>query len=420
MISDAEQAVVFEMQLAEVEFAHRLFDAARATLCRCLQRFELLQPGNWTSLVYRAAELCGRLSENRLLKPEVLRGVDWLAQPEIVKYQTALPERAHDIAIQVGRADLAAKLVSDAWPGRSANNLVDACRLAAWACDTAELRRVLPLAREAIRAAEPGPKHLSYCINYWLVRGCVLAGLLAEAPELVQEAGFPGGATDELVIALWVATDRAAYACVRDGWLNNRIEQFHAETRNHHKCSSDVRLCAETIHRLGDADGYRKAVRQFREVVAAWTPSSALMACMVNCDLAVLCAKAGEDQISADCFDAAKRIFEGKEPGVSLVRGDRSLMAPILSAAQRHVGDIDLALRFARRSSHAGERRMSLVFALIAGGRVSAAEAELAKLDSPEERAPLIGDWLLDEFRIGTSSQLILSAQQLPLRPPTA
>ena len=96
---------------------------------------------------------------------------------------------------------------------------------------------------------------------------------------------------------------------------------------------------------------------------------------------------------------------------MSLVRGDRSLMAPVLSAAYRDVGDIDLALRFARRSSQTDERRMSLVFALIAGNRVSAAEAELAKLDSPEERALLIGDWLLDEFRIGTS-QLILSPQQ--------
>jgi len=411
MISDAEQGVVFEMQLAEVEFARHLFDAARATLCRCLQRFELLHPGNWTPLVDRAAELCGRLSENRLLEPEVLRGVDWLARPEIVKYQTALPGRVHDIAIQIGRADVAAKLVSDAWPGRPAKNLVDACRLAAWAHDTAELRRVLPLAREAVRAAEPGPNYLSHVINYWLVRACVLAGLLAEAPELVQATGFPGRATDELVIALWAATDRAAYAGVRDGWLNNRIEQFRTETKNHHWCSSEVRHCAETIRQLGDVDGYRKAIRQFREVVAAWAPSRASMACTVNCNLAVLFAKAGEAQISADYFDAAKRIFEGKEPGVSLVRGDRSLMAPVLSAAYRDVGDIDLALRFARRSSQTDERRMSLVFALIAGNRVSAAEAELAKLDSPEERALLIGDWLLDEFRIGTS-QLILSPQQ--------
>jgi hypothetical protein len=420
MISAAERALILEMQVAEVEFAHRLFDEARATLCRCLQRFELLQPGNWTPLVDRAAELCGRLSENRLLEPEVLRGVNWVAQPEIVKYQTALPERVHDIAIQVGRADVAAELVSDAWPGRLANSLVDACRLAAWARDTAELRRVLPLAREAVRAAGPGLEYLSHIINYWLVRVCVLAGLLAEASDLAQASGFPGRATDELVIALWAARDQAAYADVRDGWINNRIEQFRAETKNHHWHSSEVRLCAETICRLGDADGYRNTVRQYREVVAAWAPSMASMACMVNCDLAVMCAKAGETQISGDYFDAAKRVFDGKEPGLSLVRGDRSLLAPVLSAAHRHLGHIDLALRFARRSSHTGERRMSLLFALMAGGRVPDAEAELAKLDSPEERAPLIGDSLLDGFRIGSSSRLIFFAQQLQFAPPNS
>jgi hypothetical protein len=329
-IPDAEPAVVSTMLLAEVEFAHGLDDAARVTLRRCLQRFDVLQPGVWTSLAYRAAERCGRLSENRLLEPEVLRGVDWLKQPETVKYQTALPERVRDIAIQVGRADVAGELVSDAWPGRSANELVDACRLAGWARDTAELRRVLPLAREAIGAAEPGPEHLRKPVGYWLVRACVLAGLLAEAQELCQASAFPSGVTDELVIALWAAKGRAAYACVRDGWLNDHIDQFRAETKGcHHRCSGAVRHCAETIRRLGDADGYRNAVRQFREVVAAvvaasglgWEASRGPIACIVDCDLAVLYANAGEAQVSADYFSAAKRIFEGKEPGVSTARG---------------------------------------------------------------------------------------------------
>lgn len=78
-------------------------------------------------------------------------------------------------------------------------------------------------------------------------------------------------------------------------------------------------------------------------------------------------------------------------------------MASILSAAHRDVGDIDLAVRFARRTSHAGDRRAHLVSALIVGGRVSAAEAELARLDSPEERAYLISYTLLAEFK-GTFS----------------
>lgn len=69
-IPNAEWAVVLAMQLAEVECAYGPDAAARATLTRCLQRFDLLHPGNWTSLVSRAAQLCGRLSENRLLEPE--------------------------------------------------------------------------------------------------------------------------------------------------------------------------------------------------------------------------------------------------------------------------------------------------------------------------------------------------------------
>ena len=192
--------------------------------------------------------------------------------------------------------------------------------------------------------------------------------------------------------------------------MSNRIDQFRAEARgNHHWRSSEVRHCAETIRRLGDADGYRNTVRQFHEVVAAWEPSLGSMACIVDCDLAVLHHNAGEARISADYFSAAKRISEGKEPGVTMARGDRSLTAPILSAAYRDVGDIDLALRFARRSSHKAERRASLVAALILGGRVSEADAELAKLDTPEERAELIGSSLLAQFRVGCSTQMIMS-----------
>jgi hypothetical protein len=390
------------MYLAEVQLAHRLEDAARATLALCLQRFDLLQPGTWTSLVARAAELCGRLSERQMLEPEVRRGLAWLAEPEIVKYQDALRDRVRDIVIQAGWADVAANLTSEEWPGVPANRLVDACRLAAWAENAAELRRVLPLAREAIRAIGTEPEHSTSSVGYWLVRACVRVGLLAEAAELADAFGFPPQATGELVIALRMAPDQAAYARVRDGWLTNRIDRFRAETENHF-CSSDVRCCAEAIRRLADADGYRNAVRQFHKIVAAWTPSHDWIACVVNCDLAVLYAKAGEAQISSEYLSAAKRLYEGKDPGVSSHRGSRSLMASILSAAHRDIGDIDLAIRFARRTSHSGDRRTHLISALIVGGHVSAAEVELARLDSPEERACLISYSLLAEFK-GTFS----------------
>jgi hypothetical protein len=394
-IPEADLAVACVMQLGEVEFAHGLYDAARATLGRCLERFDLLHPGAWTSLVYSAARLCGRLSENRLLEPEVDRGVDWLAQPAIVEYQGDLRERVHEIAIQAGRADVVAKLVSDAWPGRPANALVDACRLAGWARDTAELRRVLPLARAAISEAGPGPKHFEKTMGYWLLRACVMTGLLTETAELGQVFAYPLEATDDLIAALWAASDRAAYASVRDGWLNHCVDVFRTETRNHHFCSRAVRDCAQTIRRLGDADGYRYAIEQFREAVAAWVPRSDWIACAVNCDLAVLYAMGGEAQISSDYTSAARRLFDGKVPGVPAERGGRSLMASILSAAYRDVGEFDLALRFARRISHADDRRLHLVSAQIVGGHASAAEIELAKLDSPEERASLIAFSLL-------------------------
>ena len=66
----------------------------------------------------------------------------------------------------------------------------------------------------------------------------------------------------------------------------------------------------------------------------------------------------------------------------------------------------------ARRISHSGYRRMSLVSALILGGRVADAEVELAKLESPEERADMIGSSLLTEFRVGCSTQMIMSHHQ--------
>jgi hypothetical protein len=407
-ISDAGLAVAYAMQLAEVELAHGLDAAARATLIRGLQRFDVLHPGAWTSLVYCASQLCARFSENALLQTEVQRGVAWLAQPEIVEYQGDLRERVHDFAIQAGSADVAAELISNEWPGERANRLVDRCRLAGWAQDAAKLRRTLSTAREAIAAAGPGPDHLRTPLGYWLARACVRAGLLGEASELCGEFGFPLEATDELLIALWAATHPGAYAAVRDGWLTDRIRRFEAATKDHHFCSTELRHCAETLRRLGDADGYRNARRQYHEVVAMWTPSRDWIACYVHCDLAVLYAKAAETDISAEHFSAAKRLFDGKVPGVPTARGSRSLMASILSAGHRDVDDTDLAVRFARRSSDARDRQLHLVSALIVGGRVSDAEAELARLGSPDDRADLIGYSLLTWCKVGSLPVIIV------------
>ncbi len=44
-IPDAEQSVVSEMMVAEIELAQGLEDAACVTLARCLQRFGFLHPG---------------------------------------------------------------------------------------------------------------------------------------------------------------------------------------------------------------------------------------------------------------------------------------------------------------------------------------------------------------------------------------
>jgi hypothetical protein len=167
----------------------------------------------------------------------------------------------------------------------------------------------------------------------------------------------------------------------------------------HNWHSQTVRHCAEMILWLGDAEGYRNAVRQLREIVEASSVRQDWIACSVSCDLAVLYAKAAESQMSADHLSKARRLYEGKEPGVQTERGNRALMASSLSGAYRDIGEIDLALRFGRRAP-ADDRSMHLVSSLIVGGRAAAAEAELAKLDSPWERASLIERSLTADFRI--------------------
>ncbi|MCI0360495.1 MAG: hypothetical protein L0211_18615 [Planctomycetaceae bacterium] len=411
-IPSGEWWVIAAMLLAKVEFAYGLDPTARATLRRCLERFDLLQPGTWNSHAREAAQLCGRLSENQWLEPEVRRGLNWLSQPEVVNYQgESMRQRVLDLAIQTGRADVAAELTSSAWPGRAANQLVDACGLAGWAKDAAEMGRLLPRARAAIEAAGPAPQWGSGTLGYRLVRACVFAGLLAELPELCKAFGYPA---DEAVIALGSAPDRPAYAQARDGWLTNRIERFRIAPDNHHWHSSAVRHAAETIRRLGDADGYAAAIRHFRDVVLAWNPNWDSFACAAHCDLAVLYGNAQEARISAEHLDAAKRLFDGKEPGVPTARGNRSLMATILSDAYRYLGETDLALRFAKRSTHKDDRQACIVHALILGGRVAEAEVELAKLDEPRDRAVKIGYVLLSEFRVSSSSEVILCRKQLP------
>ncbi|HVJ80302.1 MAG TPA: hypothetical protein VNC50_04455, partial [Planctomycetia bacterium] len=370
--------------------------------------FGRLQPGTWTPQVGIAAKLCDRLGENRRLEPEVMRGAGWLAQPKVVQYAGGLRESLHEVALQVGRADVVAETASEAWPGKDANALVDACLLAGWAGDSAELQRRLPDALAAIGASEPGPTWMSTVVHYQLLQACVRAGLLKEAAEICLAPGYPGQPPDELVIALYAAADRGRYARVRDRRVEAEIDQFRTATDNHHWASSAVRHVAETIRRLGDADGYRGAIEKFREVAAAWTPTRDWTACKVNCDLAVLFANAGEVASAAAHFDAAKRLFEGKEPGVPAARGGKSLMAAILSAAYRDVDETDLALRFAKKTSHSGDRRLHVVSALILGGRRESAEGELATLETPADRAGLIADSLMAEFTAGSSAAVLL------------
>ena len=162
------------------------------------------------------------------------------------------------------------------------------------------------------------------------------------------------------------------------------------------------------ILRLGDADGYENTLRQFRTAADASMVSPDWIACYVHCDLAVLYHKAAENDISAEHFSAAKRLFDGKMPGVPTERGSRSLMASLLSAGHRDVGNIDLALRFARRISSARDRQLHLVSALIVGGRLSAAEAELTRLGSSTDRADLISYSLLTWCKVASSPVIIV------------
>ena len=389
-IESKELALYYRMQLAKLELDCGLTEDARSTLSECLARFGLLVPGAWTPQVQIAAGLCARLSENALLVPEVARGAGWLAQPEVATYDNLIRECVHDIAIQAGRADIAADTVSAAWPGKEANLLIAQCRLAGWKPDAAEVQRLLPRIRQAIAAAGPSPQHVGRMIGYWLARACVHTGHFAEAIDVCQDAGIPGAAWEELVIASRAAGQEAIYARARDGWLNGRLEQFRGETSNHHWASSAVRYCALTIRRMGDDDGYRTAIGQFREAAAASSPVHDSFACAVMCDLAVLFGIAGETAISAEYLATAQRLYDGKEPNVRTERGSRSLMASILSPAHRDLGSIDLAVRFAKKITSAGERRLHLVSALIHGGRAADAEAELGKLDAPADRAGLI------------------------------
>jgi hypothetical protein len=407
-IPRGEMAVCQVLRLAELELAYGQNDAARATLRQELDYFEGLQPGTWTPQVGIAAKLCERLGENQRLEPEVTRGAGWLARPEIVQYAGGLREGLHEVALQVGRVDVVTETVSEAWPGKVANALIDACLLAGWAGDAAELQRRLPDALAAIRASEPGPDWIAAVVHYQLLRACVRAGLLTEAAEICLAPDYPGEPPEELVIALFATADRGCYERVRDRQVAAKIDQFRAATDNHHWASSSVRHVAETIRRLGDADGYRSAVAQFRDVAAAWTPTRDWTACKVNCDLAVLYANAGEAAIAAAHFGVAKRLFEGKEQGVPTARGGKSLMAAILSAAYRDVGETDLALRYAKKTSHSGDRQMHVVSALILGGRLEAAEGELATLETPADRAGLIADSLMAEFTAGSSAAVLL------------
>lgn len=207
---------------------------------------------------------------------------------------------------------------------------------------------------------------------------------------------------------MWFAPDRTAYVWVRDGWLAERIEQFRNEPHNQHWRSSAVRHVAETIRRLGDTDGYRTAIRLFHDVVRAWKPSQDWMACVAHCDLAVLYGNAQEAGMSTEHLNTAKRLFKGKEPGLPTMRGNRSLMLAILSSAYRDLGETDLALRFAKRMTRVSDRQEHILYALILGGLVPEAEAELAKLDEPKNRAISIGNVLLSEFHVGSSAEFIL------------
>lgn len=379
-----------DLFVANTEFAFGLKDAGRTTLVRCIQGLQFLHPGAWTSSAARVAALCDDGETRRLLEPEMNRGLNWLDNPDIAKYQGNLRTCVYHLAIHAGRADVAFSLLTDEWPGKPANRLLDECRIAGLFGKTDELRRLLPLARNAVTHAGDGPQDLWQAIGYRLIPACVRAGLLTDAAELAETFGFQDDATNELVTALWTAGTQTTYARARDSWLTNRIREFCAESNNNHHRSKTVRNCAEIIWRLGDIEGYEKIVHQYDEAVAAWKPRHDWVTCAVYCDLAVLHNRTGDAQISGQYFNTAKDLFDGKNPELPPTRGSCPLIASILSAAHRDVGNTELALRFARRISSVSERQLHFISALIAGERTAEAEAELAKLDSPDKRVMLI------------------------------
>jgi hypothetical protein len=389
-VPDPGRAVVSVVGQAEVEFALGLEDAARESIRRALTGFDALHPGTWDPVVGRVAELCGRIGDNGLLNRELRRGMDWAADPEIVKYQGGLRERVRELAVQLAREDVAADLVSDEWPGRLANSLVDQCGVARWAGDTPRVVRLLPQAREAVARAGTGPGHLRIPVGHRLIRACLSSGLLADAADLASEYDFPLRATADLLTALAAAGDSARYGVVREGWLAHRLTRFKLERLNHHWASEQVRFCAEAQRRLGDVGGYRDALRRLDEVVTRWAPAIDSLACHVFCDLAVMHHRAGDPARCASWFDHAERLATEPPTGVSSQRGSKSLMASILSGAYLDVRDTDRALRFARRVSARVDRRMHMVFALILAGQDDDAEKELSKAESPESRAGLI------------------------------
>lgn len=376
--------------VANAEFALGLKAAGKATLIRCIQRLQFLRRWEWAFSAVWTANLCDDRETRRLLEPELNRGLGWLADPDIAKYQGDLRDCVYLLAIHIGRADVAFSLLTDEWPGKAANKLLDECRIAGLFGNTDEMRRLLPLARNAVAQAGEGPQDLWQAIGYRLIPACVRAGLLTDAAKLAETFGFQDDAANELVTALWTAGIQTTYARVRDSWLTSRIREFCAESNNNHHRSKAVRNCAEMIGRLGDIEGYKKIVHQYDEAVAAWKPRHDWITCAVYCDLAVLHNRVGNAEISGRYFSTAKNLFDGKNPELPPTRGSRPLMASILSAAHRDVGDTELALRFARRISSVSERQLHFVSALIAGGRIAEAEAELAKLDSPDKRVMLI------------------------------
>jgi hypothetical protein len=399
-VSDPSRVPVEFLNLAFAEFGFDRLDVARSTLRDAVGRFGAMHVGSWTSVVERAARLCGRLGENGLLAPEVRRGVAWARDPEVVRYQTRLPEVVRELALQTGDADVAAELVSHDWPGTAVNAGVDRCTMARWRAEVAEVARGVPPALKAALDAAPGPDFLRVALGYRLMAAAVGAGLLALAADVAEVFGYLPVVARELASAAWGGSDRALYERVREGWLNRQFDAFRREGADHRRAAADARECAQCLRRLGDSDGYRDAVERFEQVVDVWTPERDWTACSVACDLAVLWSLAGDADRAAERLAYAVRVFGGEVRGLGSIRGSRSLMASTLSDAFRDVGDPDRAVRFARRVSARADRRALLVSALIAAGRDADASAELAKVSSGEARTGII------QFALGRMSDL--------------